>query len=90
VIRMKCLTCFELIERLCDYVQIVVCPLVHMLANCLLSVFDSICDPANLSGRFLGSGRCSTSSVSQNANSATPLAVFGSRNLYFEFTRITF
>lgn len=39
---MKYFACFELIERLCDYVQIVVCSLVHMLATCLLSAFDSI------------------------------------------------
>ena len=64
MIGMKCFACFEFIERLCDYVQIAVCSLVHMLPDCLFSVFDSICDSADLSDRYLRSGRCSTSSVS--------------------------
>ena len=33
MIVMKCFACFEFLESLCDYVQIVVCSLVHMLAN---------------------------------------------------------
>lgn len=41
MIGMKCFACFEFLESSCDYVQNVFCSLVHMLANCLLSIFDA-------------------------------------------------
>jgi hypothetical protein len=45
---MKCFACFELIERLCDYVHILVWSFVHLVANSCFSVFDFIGGSANL------------------------------------------